>query len=153
MSEHNLNSRQKKFADEYIANGGNGAQAALTAGYSEKTARYQASRMLTKDNIQAYLKESTEAMWDESKMTVSEALAISASIARGEPQKSYHKKVNKQTGKVVQEFEFINTPHIEERQKSLEHIFRVSGAFLERKEIDAKITPVFVDDISSDDDG
>ena len=42
-----LSLEQKSFAVEYIRNGGNGTQAAISAGYSKKTAAAQAS-MLTK---------------------------------------------------------------------------------------------------------
>lgn len=38
--------RRKIFVEAYIANGGNGKQAAIKAGFSEKTAESQASRLL-----------------------------------------------------------------------------------------------------------
>lgn len=38
--------RRKIFIEAYIANGGNGKQAAIKAGFSEKTAESQASRLL-----------------------------------------------------------------------------------------------------------
>lgn len=145
MEEYKLNNQQKLFASEYITNGGNATQAAITAGYSEKTAYSQGNRLLKHDEVKRFLKETMEAVWDEKKMTISEALAISASIARGEPQNSYFKQTDKQTGKVVKEFEHIITPQVEERQRSLEHIFKVAGAFLDKKEIDAKVTSITID--------
>jgi hypothetical protein len=45
-----LNRRQRAFCAHY-ARYGNGAQAAIFAGYSHHTARFQASRLLTNDNI------------------------------------------------------------------------------------------------------
>lgn len=45
-----LNDLQEKFCKEYVLDY-NGTQAAIRAGYSEKSARYQASRLLTNDNI------------------------------------------------------------------------------------------------------
>ncbi|MCW7556497.1 terminase small subunit [Endozoicomonas gorgoniicola] len=41
-----LNDRQQRFVDEYLANGGNATQAAISAGYSAKTAEATASRLL-----------------------------------------------------------------------------------------------------------
>lgn len=41
-----LNPRQARFVEEYIANGGNGTQAAIKAGYSARTAGEQAPRLL-----------------------------------------------------------------------------------------------------------
>lgn len=45
-----LNGLQERFCREYVVDY-NGTQAAIRAGYSEKTARSQASRLLTNDNI------------------------------------------------------------------------------------------------------
>lgn len=56
MSLSLLNMRQQKFVDEYIRNGGNGTQAAIFAGYSEHSARQQASDTLSK----SYIKEAIE---------------------------------------------------------------------------------------------
>lgn len=47
-----LTPRQAAFVREYLVDG-NGAQAALRAGYKKETARIQASRLLTKSNILA----------------------------------------------------------------------------------------------------
>lgn len=52
--EPELNERQKRFVAEYIKNGGNGTEAAISAGYSPKSAAVQASRMLSDDKVLAY---------------------------------------------------------------------------------------------------
>ncbi len=52
-----LTDRQARFIDEYLANGGNGAQAAISAGYSAKAARVTASRMLTNANVVSKISE------------------------------------------------------------------------------------------------
>lgn len=52
----NLTDKQRAFCEEYIIDF-NGAQAAIRAGYSEKTARMIATENLTKPYIQAYLSE------------------------------------------------------------------------------------------------
>lgn len=52
--EPELNERQKRFVLEYLRNGGNGTEAAISAGYSERSAAVQASRMLNDDKILAY---------------------------------------------------------------------------------------------------
>lgn len=57
----NLTEKQKKFCQEYIIDL-NGKQAAIRAGYSEKTAENQASRMLSKVKVReyvTYLKQNT----------------------------------------------------------------------------------------------
>ncbi len=49
-AENGLTEQQEKFCREYVLDY-NGTQAAIRAGYSEKTARSQASRLLTNDDI------------------------------------------------------------------------------------------------------
>lgn len=48
--EHALSPRQERFVSEYLADL-NATQAAIRAGYSERTAKAQASRLLTKANV------------------------------------------------------------------------------------------------------
>lgn len=55
----NLNPKQEMFCREYVVDF-NGYAAAIRAGYSEKTARVQASQILTIPNIQARIKELIE---------------------------------------------------------------------------------------------
>ncbi len=49
-----LNAKQKRFCEEYVIDL-NGTQAAIRAGYSEKTANEQASALLAKLSIQNYI--------------------------------------------------------------------------------------------------
>ena len=46
-----LSPKQQAFVEAYCHNGFNATQAAITAGYSAKTARSQGQRLLTKDDI------------------------------------------------------------------------------------------------------
>ena len=51
-----LTEKQKRFCDEYLVDL-NGTQAAIRAGYSEKTAKQFAQQNLTKLDIQEYIKK------------------------------------------------------------------------------------------------
>lgn len=61
MEKRKLTRKQELFIEYYLANGFNGSAAAVSAGYSEKTAKEIASELLTKPNIkeiiEAKLKE------------------------------------------------------------------------------------------------
>lgn len=141
-----MNERQKHFADEYIISK-NATQSAIKAGYSEKTAYSIGQRLLKKVEISEYIKKRTEEHFNERSMSIAEALAISASIARGEPQKRYSRKVMKSNGEEMEEVvsgEY--TPNIEDRQRSIDHILKVSGAYLDRKEIDVQGSVVFMNE-------
>lgn len=138
-----MNERQKHFADEYIISK-NATQSAIVAGYSEKTAYSIGQRLLKNVEISEYIKKRTEELFDERSMTIAEALAISASIARGDVQKGYSKKtVKTDDGDEITETTYEFTPSIEERQRSVDHILKVNGAYLERKEIELSGAVVF----------
>lgn len=55
-SQEQLTEKQKRFCQEYIIDF-NGAQSAIRAGYSKKSAKEISSENLTKPNIQEYIKE------------------------------------------------------------------------------------------------
>jgi phage terminase small subunit len=57
--EKKLSNKEKAFAHEYIKDWC-GTQAAIRAGYSKRSAKEQASRMLTKANIQNYISDIQE---------------------------------------------------------------------------------------------
>lgn len=144
MSE--LNIKQQRFADEYIKSG-NATDAYVKAGYSKNKANTNATKLLQNTTIKKYIKERIEQAQEESLMGVTEALAISASIARGEPQQAYSKRYDHLTNEVDRETTYTITPDFEERQRSIDHILKVHGAYLDRKEINATITPEFIDSI------
>lgn len=52
-----MNDKQKRFVAWYVATGGNGTQAAIHSGYSPKSARVTASKLLRKDEIKAAIEE------------------------------------------------------------------------------------------------
>lgn len=54
IDEFGMTPKQRKFADCYIKSG-NATQAAIEAGYSEKTARSQGQRLLTNVDIKKYV--------------------------------------------------------------------------------------------------
>jgi len=61
-----LNAQQMLFVDEYLKRRKvNATAAAIAAGYSKKTARTHASKLLTKDNIQEYIRLRESQMVDE----------------------------------------------------------------------------------------
>ena len=81
-------------------------------------------------------------------MDITEALVISASIARGEPQERYSKKYDHLKGEVIKEITYTVTPDFEEQQRSLDHILKVHGAFLDKHQVEHIGQVNFVDDIN-----
>ena len=69
---------QQSFVDNYLANGGNGKQACITAGYSENSAHVQASKLTKLPHIQqALLKGTAEAIGLGSAKAVQKLVSLS----------------------------------------------------------------------------
>lgn len=87
-----LTAKQKAFADEYIKNGGNAADAARKAGYSEKYAGNNANKVRKNTNISAYIAEK-QAQIEKQKgtdiMSLAEIQQRRSMIARGEVTDSF----------------------------------------------------------------
>lgn len=76
------NKKHEKFCNEYIKDM-NATQAAIRAGYSEKTARSQGSTLLTNPNIKSRVSELREAYFNENIMTAQQVEYELTKIALG----------------------------------------------------------------------
>lgn len=72
-NENSLNEKQRQFCNEYLIDL-NATQAAIRAGYSEKTARFIASENLTKPNIQKYIHELQEGIKKRNRISQDEII-------------------------------------------------------------------------------
>lgn len=140
-----LTIKQQRFADEYIISG-NASDAARKAGYSHKYINSNVQKLLQNTAISDYIKNRLKELEDEKLMDLKEALERTTSIARREVQKGYSKTVDKLTGEVIKEVEYEFTPSVEEAQKSLEHIIRCNGGFIDKQEITLEPTIISGDD-------
>lgn len=83
-----LTKKERIFADEYVKTT-NGTQSAITARYSEKTARSKASQLLTKVNVRQYI---DAVMNERSKNTIAtadEVLEYLTRVVRGEEKDAF----------------------------------------------------------------
>lgn len=75
-----MTDRQQKFVAEYV-NCLNGTRAAIAAGYSAKTARVQAARLLTKADVSAAVEAAQKKALDDAQVTVTRVIGEYAAIA------------------------------------------------------------------------
>lgn len=75
-----LNERQERFCNEYLIDL-NATQAAIRAGYSERTAAAQAARLLTNVNIQTYIQQRKQDRVERTEITQDMVLRELALIA------------------------------------------------------------------------
>lgn len=78
-----MNRKQKRFCDEYLIDC-NATQAAIRAGYSEKTAKVTGAKLLTNANLKAYIDEQLERLHDEKTANAQEVIEFLTSVMRGE---------------------------------------------------------------------
>lgn len=78
-----LTSKQKRFCEEYIIDC-NATQAAIRAGYSERTANEQGARLLAKVSIQEYVKELLEKVKSDKIAEATEVMEYLTSVMRRE---------------------------------------------------------------------
>lgn len=83
-----LTERQKRFCQEYVKDL-NGAQAAIRAGYSKRTAKEQAVRLLTNINLQKYIYHLMKKREKRVEITQDRVLLEIARLAFSDPRKAF----------------------------------------------------------------
>ena len=78
-----LNTRQKKFIDEYIKSG-NASKSARLAGYSADNSDVQGAKLLADERIKKEIKRRLDAIHEENTATLKETLSVATAIMRGE---------------------------------------------------------------------
>lgn len=146
-----LTDKQKRFVDEYLIDC-NATQAAIRAGYSEKTADRIGHENLKKLEISKAISEKMNAKQKETIMKQDEVLELLTSIARGEAQKYKSTKHKKDNGNETKtETSGTSTPQMEERLRALELIGKRYGIFTDKQQVDIVERVQFVDDIGDGD--
>lgn len=156
--DDSLTAKQRAFVLAYLSNGFNATQAAITAGYSEKTAYSIGSENLKKPEI----KIAIEAFFEENTMGAKEALYLLTQHARGDIgdlwneeagqidweaarkakkthliKRMYHKttRITRGTGPNAEETEvFEDTIELHDPQKAITLIGKQLGLFVEKTE-------------------
>ena len=121
-----MTARQRKFAECY-AESGNATQSAIKAGYSEKYANTNASKLLNVEEVRAYIKELTEKGQRERIMTALERQALLSDIIRDDSMYISARLravelLNKMTGAYLPDYE--NEEALQRLDEVLEEIMR-----------------------------
>lgn len=112
------NKKHERFCTEYIKDT-NGKQAAIRAGYAERSAEMQASRLLRKDKVKQRVAELREAYFNENIMTAQQVEYELTRIALGLSNEKH--VVIEGTGEGCSEARIIDKPPDEKsRLKALE---------------------------------
>lgn len=74
MAKPKLTAKQQRFVEEYCSNGFNATQAAITAGYSKKTAQEQGSQTLSNLMVQSAIQEFMDRATKRAEITVDDLI-------------------------------------------------------------------------------
>lgn len=131
-----MNERHKAFADYYIEsqNGTESYKRAYPNCKKDATARVNASKLLTKPNIQEYIRERLESKEADRIASQDEVLEFLTRVMRGE--------VEDQLG--------LETP-VKERNKAAELLGKRYALWTEKHQIDGAVGVQIIDDIGNDD--
>ena len=132
-----LSKKQELFAVEYVRLKGNGTQAAIAAGYSEKTAATIAKENIRKPHIKKRIEELTKKADAEKIADAKEVLWLLTEIVRGEMSEEVV-ALNPQG----EESRTNRKPTIKDRSKALEILSRCLGMTLPETQVN--VTPVII---------
>lgn len=135
-----LTAKQKRFCQEYLIDL-NATQAAIRAGYSEKTAKDIGCENLAKPNIKKYIAEQLEQLKSENIANAQEVLEYLTSVMRGEQKEQvplmYYDK------QILEE----KSASIKDRLKAAELLGKRYALFTEKLELQGEIAVQIIDDI------
>lgn len=128
-----MNAKQKRFADEYLVDC-NATQAAIRAGYSEKSAGRNADRMMKNDEIKKYIEEQLEHIHNERTADAQEVIEYLTSVMRGQ----HKEQILQFVGDGMQKIIDIDVS-AKERLRAAELLGKRYGMFTEKITADAKV--------------
>lgn len=148
LIEKKLTLKQQAFADYYIELG-NATEAAIKAGYSHKYAAQNTDKLLKNTNISAYIENRMNEIQSQRIANQEEVMELLTAVLRGEARSAVLRGI----GEGAQVIEEYMPPTTAERIRAAELIGKRYALFTDKQEINATVTPIFVDDISGDNNG
>ena len=126
-----MTERQKRFCDEYLIDL-NATQAAIRAGYSERSASSIGERILRNDDVRSYISEQLERIHNENTADAQEVMEYLTAVMRGKSVSHVLAFVGDGYQKVIEK-----PPDEKERLKAAELLGKRYGLFTDRVELDA----------------
>lgn len=137
-----MTTKQKRFCQEYLIDL-NATQAAIRAGYSEKTAYSMGQQLLKKLETKKYIAEQMERLKNEKISSAQEVLEYLTSVMRGEQKEQvplmYYDK------QILEE----KSASIKDRLKAAELLGKRYALFTEKLEVEGATAVQIVDNIPS----
>ena len=138
-----MNARQRRFCDEYLIDQ-NATQAAIRAGYSEKTAKTIGNENLTKPDLKAYIDSELEKMHSAAIADAEEVMEYLSRVLRGEETEETPIMTKDGSQKLIDK-----RLSAKDRIKAGELLGKRYGMFTEKVDVNAVSAVEIVDDIDA----
>lgn len=135
-----MNTRQRKFCDEYLISG-NATDAAIKAGYSPKTAKSIGQRLLTFVDLKQYIETELEKLHSAKIADAQEVLEYLTAVMRGQ----HTEQVLKLVGDGIQTVTDIDVS-AKERIKAAELIGKRYGMFTDKVGVEGAVPVIITGD-------
>ena len=161
-----ITEKQRLFVQELFKNNHNAKQAAIAAGYSEKTAESQASRLLRNAKVQEYREKLINSLEKPTIATIEEILEYYTKVMRRQEKEhivvTVKEKVtgmvlNPETGKKERRTIEKETPQtieiptkVSDANKAAEMLGKNLGIWTEKVDLTGKTAITFVEDLMPD---
>lgn len=136
-----MTEKQKKFADEYLIDT-NATQAAIRAGYSEKTAYSQGQRLLKNVEVSTYIEGQLDKISGENIADAKEVMEYLTSVMRGEAED----QVLRFIGDGYQEKTYLQVS-TKDRTRAAELLGKRYGIFKDNLDLGGNLGVTIVDDL------
>ena len=133
--------KQKRFCDEYLIDC-NATQAAIRAGYSEKTAKQIANELLTKPDLRTYIDERLTEMQSKAIADATEVMQYLTSVLRGESKSSVLSLCGDGCQEVIEK-----NPDEKEKLKAAELLAKRYGLLTDKVDVFGALPVVLKDDV------
>lgn len=126
-----MTEKQRRFCDEYLIDL-NATQAAIRAGYSEKSAYTVGQKLTKKDEVKTYISEQLERIHNENTADAQEVMEYLTAVMRGKTVSHVLAFVGDGYQKVIEK-----PPDEKERLKAAELLGKRYSLFTDKVELDA----------------
>ena len=136
-----MTNKQKRFADEYLIDC-NATQAAIRAGYSEKTAKQVGQRLLTYADVKSYIDEQLQQLHSKTIATAEEVMEYLSSVLRGQSESEIVVVEGVGDGRSSART-MTKSPDEKERLKAAELLGKRFGMFVDKVNVEGAV-PVII---------
>ena len=140
-SHHEAAQKRKKFVEDYLANGGNATQAAISAGYSEKSAGVTGSKLLKDAKVLAEISKRRVEIVANAELSTDRLVKEIGRISFSDPRKIINDKgqvklpheLDEETAAAISSFKMNADGSIEyrfwDKNSAHERACKITGAF------------------------